>query len=351
MIMKIAFLIPTVSGGGAERFTANITNRLSRHPGDIIYLITGKKLEGEYETAENIHRLCLLSGNLIKDLASVRKYLKHTGIDICVGIDIYPNIILSMINFNLKTKTVLSERTAPGCVPYSGVTKLFRHVFYPNADYFVFQTQEAKEFYPQAIQRKASVIPNPVKENLPLRTEPVKKEIVAVGRLVKLKNYSMLLRAFKNIHAEFPEYILRIFGEGDQKKNLKNITMEYGIEQAVVFEGFCENVHEKIKHSEIFVMTSDLEGMPNALLEAMAMGFPVISTDCPAGAPREMIGENQNGILVPVNNPTELTKAIRVLIEDCKLRNRLSANAMKKSEDYSMSRIEKMWEELFLKLV
>ena len=107
--MKIAFLIPTIGGGGAERFTANITNRLSENPDDTIYLITGKKTEGEYETAKNIHRLCLLNGNLLRDLVRVRKYLKYTRMDICVGIDIYPNIILSMINFNLKTKTILSR--------------------------------------------------------------------------------------------------------------------------------------------------------------------------------------------------------------------------------------------------
>lgn len=349
--MKIAFLIPTIGGGGAERFTANITNRLSENPDDTIYLITGKKTEGEYETAKNIHRLCLLNGNLLRDLVRVRKYLKYTRMDICVGIDIYPNIILSMINFNLKTKTILSERTAPGHVPYSGITKLLRRIFYPNADYFVFQTQEAKEFYPEIIQRKASIIPNPVRENLPRREEPLKKEIVAVGRLDKLKNYNMLLSAFKNIHGEYPEYILRIFGDGDQKKLLMDITLEYGIDHAVVFEGFCENVHEKMKHSEIYVMTSDLEGMPNALLEAMAMGFPVVSTDCPAGAPGEMIGNNQNGILVPVNNPKELEKAITALIEDSELRKRLGMNAMKKSKEYSMDRIEKMWMSLFLKLV
>lgn len=348
--MKIAFLIPSLKGGGAERFAANVTNKLCENAENTIYLLTGAKKDGEYELNKNTKRVFLLKGNLFMDIFNVRRFLNSNAIDVCVGIDIYANILLSMISFSIRTTTVLSERTAPNHMPYSKITKLLRNLFFKQADYYIFQTEEAKQFYPELIRKRSVVIPNPVKEGLPKREEPFHKEIVAVGRLDKVKNYDMLLKAFRAVCDRHPDYILRIFGDGNQKEHLLNLCKKLGLEKKVRFEGFFSDVHSQIVHSEIFIMTSDLEGMPNSLLEAMYMGFPVISTDCPAGAPREMIGENKNGLLVPVGDVGALTDAICKLIGDKELRKSLGMNAEKKSEDYSIDIIKGKWEKNLTKM-
>lgn len=349
--MRIAFLIPGLKGGGAERFTVNITNTLCENPNNEIYLITGERKTGEYKTKKKIHRVILLSGSLIRDLCRVRHYLKVNSIDVCVGIDIYANLILSINNINLMTTTVLSERTAPNHMPYSRLVKFLRKIFFCRADYYVFQTNDARSFYSRSIQQRSIVIPNPVKEGLPKRIEPIKKEVVAVGRLDKVKNYELLLRAFKDIHKRYPDYKLRIFGDGNQKKHLVELSKNLAIDKNVVFEGFSSNVHNQIAHSDIFVMTSDLEGMPNSLIEAMTMGFPVISTDCPVGAPREMIGENENGLLIPIGDKCSLVRSINQLISDRELNRTLGKKAEKKSREYSIDIIKSKWEDVLSKMI
>ena len=140
------------------------------------------------------------------------------------------------------------------------------------------------------------------------------------------------MNAFYEVHKVHPEYKLKIFGTGNEKGYLLKLKAQLKLEGCVLFEGFHRNVHEKIKNSDIFVMTSDYEGMPNALLEAMAMGFPVISTDCPVGAPREMIIDGYSGILVPVGHKEKLVEAMKRLIEENDL-------------------IEKQWTDMFEELI
>lgn len=341
--MNIAFVCNSLNGGGAERFTANISNCFSKDYSNNVYVITGKETIKDYKLESKVKRIDLLSKNLLKDLVLLLKVIKDNSIDVIVGIDIYPNFCVCLCSLFTKARCIISERNAPKQVNISKKSRILRWLLYRLANGYVFQTNGAKEFYSKKIQNKSVVIHNPIRENLPLKTKENKKEIVAVGRLGIQKNYPMLIKAFEIVHKKYPDYSLRIFGEGEEREQLENLVNELKLTGFVIFEGFTLNVHEAIKDSAIFVMTSDFEGMPNALMEAMAMGFPVVSTDCPSGGPRELIIDGENGFLCKVGDYAECAEKILLIIEDKKIKQSLQVKALTITASHNIDIIINQW--------
>lgn len=343
---RIAFISSSLAGGGQERVTVNIANALACDGDYKVYIVTGAVESEEYYLNKKVKRYPILTSNVFKDFLNLRKFLKSHKIDVSIAMGLYPNFVSGMGNFAMKTKVIISERNAPAHDNISIKSKLFRFLFYRMADGYVFQTEGARSFYSKKIQKKGVIIENALKEDIPFKSNICKKEIVAVGRLNSQKNYPCLIKAFALVLKEAPEYILRIFGKGDDEDALKALCIKLGIEDKVKFEGFSDNVHEAIKDSDIYVLSSDFEGMPNALMEAMAMGFPCVSTNCPSGGPAKLINHGKNGILVPVNDSKKLAKAILSLINNKKLKLSVSKNAVHIRDDYSDAVILKKWKKL-----
>lgn len=348
-IVNIAFVCSKLSGGGAERFTANIANSFSKNQSYKIFVITERKESLEYELDPSIIRIDSLLGEkkIISDIFNIRKICNKYSIDMMVGIDLSINLILCMSNFFTRTRFIISERNSPSHVQISRINKFLRFLFYRNAHGYVFQTNIAKSFYSKRIQSKSIVIHNPIKPNLPQRNK-TRNEIIAIGRLHPQKNYDMLLIAFKKISKKFPEYTLRIFGKGEEKERLIKMVEYIKMENKIIFEDYKENLHEEIKNSDIYVLTSNYEGMPNSLLECMSMGFPVISTDCPSGGPAELIKNNENGLLISVNNPEELYEKLCFLIQNQVQKEKMGEFAYKIHLTHSVNYINKLWEEYIL---
>ena len=343
---KIALINGSLCGGGAERFTANFANAIEKDSIYNLFLITAEKKEDEYELVKGIKRFCILSESFIKDLYTIRKFLIKNKINTAIGIGIYANLLLCSINFFLKTTIIISERNDPKHDNLSIISKVLRKLLYWRSDKYVFQTEGAKSFYSNSIQKRSVVIHNPVKENLPIKSTLCKKEIIAVGRLMPQKNYPLLINAFTQVSKHYPDYILRIFGKGLLLNELKVMADKLGISNKVIFEGFCTNIHEEIKDSDIFVLSSDFEGMPNSLIEAMAMGFLVISTDCPSGGPSELITNGVNGLLVKTDDVKSLSNAILTLINNEEFKQKIANSAKHLRATHSMDFIISKWKDI-----
>lgn len=342
--MNIVFICKSITGGGAERFSVNMVNYLSVSEKSNVYIVTEKIKENEYFLDNSVKRFDFLKSKAyFSNILKIIHFATDKKIDVIVGIDIEPNLLVCMASLYMKAKCIISERNAPKQVNISRLSRILRFIFYRFADGFIFQTEGAKSFYSKNIQKRSVVIHNPVKKDLIYKSNIDKNEIVAIGRLNIQKNYPMLIKAFSKVHLKHNDYILRIFGEGNEKEKLKKLCKELGVEEYVSFEGFSLNVHEAIKDSQIFVMTSDFEGMPNALMEAMAMGFPVISTDCPAGGPLELINNGKNGILVPVKDDDILVEKLCMLIENPDLRHSISQKAIQIRDTHDISIIMNKW--------
>ena len=184
--------------------------------------------------------------------------------------------------------------------------------------------------------------------------EHQEKVVVQSSRLVDFKNQAMLLRAFARVHQSHPDWSLRIYGpdakDGTREK-LEQIIRDNGAQEWMQLMGGTDRLEELIPRASIYTLPSDYEGMPNALMEAMAMGMPCISTDCPAGAPRILIRDGINGLLVPVGDEEAMAAAITRLIEDPALRKRLGGEARKIRKIAGTDTIYEQWKEYLLEVL
>ena len=170
---------------------------------------------------------------------------------------------------------------------------------------------------------------------------------MSVGRLNKQKNYPLLLRSFKDLHSEYAEYKLVIYGDGPERQSLEALIKDLGLSEVVLLPGAINNVPEVIYNASLFVLPSDFEGMPNALMEAMALGLPCISTDCPCGGARELIENDKNGLLVPVGDEKSIVSAIRFMLNNPEKAKQMGMNAMKIRSTHSLDVISKLWYDYF----
>ncbi len=346
---RICFVITKLTDGGAERVTSLLSSQLSKNDDMEIHVVTLEKKDNEYETLPSVirHRLDLRFDSIprmIRSFAKTRKYMLSLKCDCYVGIDIFANILVSSLGVFSKRKTIISERNAPKQVKIRVVMKMLRRIFYPFADCMVFQTKGAQEDSPKSVAKKGVIIPNPVKQGLP-RCTAEEHVICAAGRLSEEKNYHLLINAFKGIADLHPEYSLSIYGQGVMENELKEYVDSIGLADRIVFEGYCADVHERMKKAEIFVLSSNSEGLPNSLMEAMAMGFPVISTDCPPGGPRSLIDDGKNGILVPVGDEKAMTDAMLNYIENDEFRKSAGRLATEVNDKYAIEKITAAWHE------
>lgn len=253
----------------------------------------------------------------------------------------------------LPNKIIISERDNPKRLMRKRYGRPFVEKYYTRADRVVYQTQDALDTYPVCVSKKGLVIPNPIKENLPLPYEGQRnKTITTFCRISKQKNLPMLIEAFAMLHKEFPEYKLKIIGDAvttegkEVKTNAVKQIEELGIQDSVLWCPFSAEVHKDVLQDAMYVNSSDYEGMSNAMLEALAIGMPVVCTDCPIGGARTMIQNEENGMLVPVGDSKAMYEAMKKIIENKELADKISHNAVKIRETLSLENISKRWMEL-----
>ena len=197
---------------------------------------------------------------------------------------------------------------------------------------------------------RVRVIPNPVRF---ISEEPASLDncrVIAIGRLVRLKNFTSLIRAFKIVNNRFPEWRLDIFGAGPEESLLRKTIIQEQLTDSVRLNGFSNDIQKELRESSILVSSSITEGFGLVLVEAMGCGLPVVSYDCPYG-PEEIISDGKDGFLVPLGDEKGLAERICLLIENKHLREQMGSSAFAKSQQYGIDSICERWLALFRELL
>lgn len=343
----IIFVVNRLYGGGAERVVSILANSLCRK-GHRITIYSFCKPEANYklDPAIRLKRLDVSSRfNYLKKVKRIIKLRNALSENQCsvIAFEYFVNMQTAAASLFLKNRLVISERNDP--VHTGSRAGKLRNILYRFADVLVCQTDDAKQYFPEKIKRKSVVIPNPVTQELPKPySQRRSKEIVTFCRIEKQKNIYLLVDSFEMLCHEFPGYKLVIYGDGGEKTKLEKYIIDKGLQEKIRIFGFTPNVHKLILKSAMYVNSSDYEGLSNAMLEAMAIGLPVIATDCPCGGARAVINSGENGILVPVGDPFELYKAMKSVINNQDYAQRLSNNASKIRNELNPDKICPLWE-------
>ena len=348
--MKIICVIGSMGvGGGAERVMSYLASFLSeRH--DVTWLSFYHCDGPTYPTAPNVKIINGLGQkNKLDSIFRLRRFLKNEQPDIVLSFLTQINISALLASAFTRVKVVVSDRG--NLAVSNNLRKCLRLLLYPRAAGRVFQTKDAQNYFTGKIKNDSVVIPNPIFVNPELIQRPAsrRKEIVSVGRLDYQKNHELTIKAFSNIFPEFEDYHLNIYGEGQERGSLQHLIDGLQMHDHITLCGSIPDVLEKIKDAQLFVMASRWEGMPNALMEAMALGLPCISTDCPVGGPRELIVDGINGWLFENENQKQLENLIRQSLSDLGQSERVGEKAQNIMLIYNSERICSIWENYLIK--
>ena len=350
--IKVAFCIPSLGCGGAERVTSILANQFALRGYDVSVVMLSHLL-CSYPLSNDVHVVCLncdddagmpSSKRFLTRLKKIRKAIKDIAPDVVVSFMSETNIDVCFALVGINVPIIVSERNDPATDPASRAKQIMRKLAYTKPKGFVFQTPDAQAYFSKRIQKKSDIILNPLGKAMPSRFEGERdRRIVAVGRLNKQKNFTMLIDAFAEFLKTHPDRVLEIYGEGVLEEKIKEYISGKGMNDKVILKGFCRDVHERILSAEMFVMSSDFEGMPNALLEAMAIGMPCISTDCPCGGPRMLIEPYENGILVPVKDTKSMTEAMCYMADNSDEARKMSINAVSVKNRADVDSVAMQW--------
>lgn len=356
--MRILFYINTLNTGGAERVMANLANQFAKD-NDVIF-VTSKKTEKEYELSQQVERYVLdkdnvISGRIIQNvnrICNLRRIIKEKKPDIVVSFMAEANFRSIIASIGLSCKTLVSVRNEPRREYAGKLGYIVGKFILPFADGCVFQTEDAKKWFSKRLRNKSRIIFNAVKEDFYATERCIKKgRIVTCGRLEAQKNHIMLIRAIKQLESKEKNYELHIYGDGKLKKEIENEINELRLSKKIKLMGVTKDVCKVLSEADLFVMSSDYEGMPNALLEAMAVGVPVIATDCPCGGPKMILGNNDNGLLVKVGDVEEMAEAIWSLLSDEHKMAEYSERGKKKAMEFFPDEVFEQWNQYIKDIV
>lgn len=357
-IKKIVFLGFLPGFGGAERSMIMTANALANLGYDVT-IISFKYNNVVYEIDARVNYIFIpdCKGKKIKKqiyrFLNLKDILYKIKPRVVISFWFQPAIFAAIMSKFIGFKVIYSERGDPTDDEYKGFLGLLRMIFFNFIDGFVFQTKRARECFPKSIQKKGIVINNPVYikyDDFPI---PVKRRkiIVNVARLHEQKNQSLLINAFAKISDHFPEYILEIYGEGELKNKLKDLIKKLNLQNKVFLKGTTEKLFEVIFDASLFVLSSNYEGMPNALMEAMALGIPCITTDWKPGAASEFIIDGENGLIVSRNSVEELAEAIKFMLDNPEKADLMGKHGKKICETHSPENIFKLWDKFIKEFI
>lgn len=353
---KICIAIHALSHAGAERVAVSWANYLAQHGHDVLMLI--------YADCENAYALngrvqvvsvaktqdAFFALPVWKRLWEIRKIIRREAPQTLISFLPRTQISMMLATFGMRLERIETIRNNPWVDKDIGKKRFLWDLCFRRADKIILQTPEQGEYFRPSLRKKCTVISNPISKDF----SSVKKEhsdkvrkFIAVGRLSAQKNYPLMIRAFASATADVPNSTLDIYGlaSSEAADSISALIRQHGMEGRIHLCGWTGNIAELLPRYDAFLMSSDYEGMPNALAEAMVTGLVCISTNCRTG-PKDMIEHGYSGFLVPVNDADAYAEGIRTVLQmDRNECIRMGAAAREKmleicSEDKTLERLK-----------
>lgn len=366
--MRLTLVTPSLGCGGAERAAVLLAEGLCQK-GHEVSLVTFYGIDTDfYQVPDQVHRISLNIArksptpihalwNNINRLLVIRRTIEKIAPDIVISF-LHQTTVLTLISLShTHYPIIVSEQNNPLQAVEKAWKKLQR-LTYPYAAKVVSSSRGVDAYFDWLPITKRAVIYNPLVplDKLQNSTNFIqganldKKWMIAMGRLVHQKGFDMLLSAFQKIADKHSNWQLLILGEGGLRADLETLRENLGLTDQVLLPGMINNPFPILKRAKLFVLSSRFEGFGNVLIEAMACGLPVISTDCPSG-PREIIHHEVDGLLVPNENVEALAAAMDRLMSDEQERQRLATNAPQVTEQFSLEKVTQDWEKLIAEVL
>lgn len=361
MKKKIIFLIPSLHGGGAERVYTHLLHHIDREKFEPYLMVVN--LEGPYveDIPSDVKIVDLKKRSVKSSLIKLIKEINKIRPSIIMSTLLHLNLTLLFIKPFLKgnPRIIVREANPPSfSIKELLGTSVFKKLYvklYKRADHIIAISKDVAEDVIETFnvpKDRVHIIYNPVLvEQIKMKSEEDvnhpwiinKKEpvIISIGRLVEQKDFPTLIKAFAKV-IERKKCKLIILGEGPNYSILLELIKELGIEDSVDFLGFVNNPYKYVKNSDLFVLSSKWEGFGMVIIEALAVGTPVVATDCPGG-PHEILNNGKFGKIVPVGDIGKMSQAIIEALDEEIDRGRLIKRAM----DYDINVIKLRYQEVF----
>ena len=355
--MRVTLIIYALSSGGAERVMSILANYWVAHGWEVTLIMLVDPTQPPFYQLDpriQIHSLGIAK-NSTNPIAAIyhagwrvwvlRQEIIASQPDAVISFMSAVNVYSILAGWNLDVPIIVSEHTYPGAIDANRVWQLLMKWSYRHADIVTVLTQNAVPFYPVADGYRTIAIPNPVLMPAPvIDTEPLltSPSIIAIGRLEDCKGFDLLLRAFHQVQAKYPDWQLMILGEGSRRSQLEDLRSQLQLIDRVHLPGAVTNVREYLAQADLFVLSSRVEGFPMALCEAMACGVPVLAADCLSG-PRDIIENGVNGVLVATEDLAALVAGLDRLMSDPTQRQHLAQNAPQILDRFGLDRVMEMW--------
>ena len=354
---KICLYIGSLSRGGAERVVVNLATYLHRE-GYAVTIVTKEQESREYAVPEGVKRILGdICGdeithsrikNFLNRVKKLRQIWKRERPDLLVSFIKKNNLMAILSSRGLGLPVLVAVRSA-AFREYPGIYRYIARILFQKADGVIIQTPEQANYFGRKISRKATMLPNPIRPDYIGAAYEGKRqnEIVTVGRLDENKNQVMLVKAFALIANKYPDMRVLIYGEGSAKEQITEVIAQHDLEGRVILAGHQEDVKGKIQAARIFVLTSRVEGIPNAMIEAMALGLVPVSTDFGGGGASQLIRDGENGFIVPVDNVHALAGCLECILSDEKLEKQMREQAIKSCKRFDPEIVNEQWEAYF----